>query len=266
MEMTYDPTPVDQPEFTPDEVDSLQVGEQLAEAQERMLAGKYENAEQLEKAYLELQSKLGDREVSDLPEEEQWTGDDPEEENTEEEEPEQTEEARMILDASDEWYRTGTISQETFDQLSEMDSQDLIDTYLELQRNQPEAEPTARDLSDAEVMQIKNFAGGDAEYDNLVGWAGENLAPAYVDAFDQLVETGDPATIQLAVAGLMATYQEANGYEGRMYSGNAPSNDNAPVFRSQAEVVQAMSDPRYDSDPAYRQDVFDALERSDIQF
>ena len=37
-------------------------------------------------------------------------------------------------------------------------------------------------------------------------------------------------------------------------------------FRSQAEVVQAMSDPRYDRDEAYRQDVYDKLERSDIQF
>ena len=264
MEMTYDPTPADQPEFSQEEMDSLQVGEQLAIAEERMLAGKYENAEQLEKAYLELQSKLGEREVSDFPEEDERTGDDPEEEETQEEEPEQTEEARMILDASDEWYRTGTISQETFDQLSEMDSQDLIDTYLELQRNQPQAE--APDLSDMEVASIKNFAGGEQEYNDLVGWAGETLDSTYIDAFDNIVATGDPATIQLAVAGLMAAYQEANGYEGRMYSGGAPTGDNAPVFRSQAEVVEAMSDPRYENDPAYRQDVYEALERSNIQF
>ena len=37
-------------------------------------------------------------------------------------------------------------------------------------------------------------------------------------------------------------------------------------FRSQAEVVQAMSDPRYDTDPAYRQDVYDKLEISNVQF
>ena len=45
----------------------------------------------------------------------------------------------------------------------------------------------------------------------------------------------------------------------------APSTD-GNVFRSQAEVVAAMGDPRYDADPAYRQDVFEKLERSNIQF
>ena len=40
----------------------------------------------------------------------------------------------------------------------------------------------------------------------------------------------------------------------------------ADVFRSQAEVVRAMQDPRYDSDPAYRNDVMMKLERSDIEF
>ncbi len=54
MEFTYDPTPVDQPEFTAEELDSLQVGEAIQQAEQQMLAGKYENAEQLEKAYLEL--------------------------------------------------------------------------------------------------------------------------------------------------------------------------------------------------------------------
>ena len=38
------------------------------------------------------------------------------------------------------------------------------------------------------------------------------------------------------------------------------------VFRSQAEVVAAMNDIKYDRDPAYRQDVYDKLERSNLQF
>ena len=61
-EITYDPSNPDAPEFTPDELDSLQVGENIAAAEDRMLAGKYENAEQLEKAYLELQEMLGKKE------------------------------------------------------------------------------------------------------------------------------------------------------------------------------------------------------------
>ena len=58
---------------------------------------------------------------------------------------------------------------------------------------------------------------------------------------------------------------EAVGYDGRMLSGKAPQ-ASGDVFRSQAEVVAAMSDPRYDRDPAYRQDLIEKLDRSDIQF
>ena len=41
---------------------------------------------------------------------------------------------------------------------------------------------------------------------------------------------------------------------------------NSEVFRSQAELVAAMGDPRYDNDPAYRQDVISKLDRSKINF
>ena len=53
--LTYDSTPADQPEFSEEEQDSLAVGEALEQQQNQRLAGKFENAEQLEKAYLELQ-------------------------------------------------------------------------------------------------------------------------------------------------------------------------------------------------------------------
>ena len=47
-------------DLTPDEQDSLQVGEQIQEQQEQLLAGKYKDAADLEKAYIELQKKLGE--------------------------------------------------------------------------------------------------------------------------------------------------------------------------------------------------------------
>ena len=45
--------------LTPDEQDSLQVGEQIQQQEEQLLAGKYKSAEELEKAYVSLQQKLG---------------------------------------------------------------------------------------------------------------------------------------------------------------------------------------------------------------
>jgi hypothetical protein len=70
--------------------------------------------------------------------------------------------------------------------------------------------------------------------------------------------------INLALQALYYRYTDAMGYEGQMIQGKpARSHD---VFQSQAEVVRAMSDRRYDRDPAYRQEVVEKLGRSDLEF
>ena len=76
---------------------------------------------------------------------------------------------------------------------------------------------------------------------------------------------GNIGAIQLAVNGLKSQYEQANGYEGKMYTGKAPTSTK-DTFRSQAELVAAMNDKRYDKDPAYRQDVIAKLDRSDLEF
>ena len=58
--LTYDSSESAPGELNAEEQDSLAVGEQMLEAEQQLLAGKYENAEQLEKAYIELQKKLGE--------------------------------------------------------------------------------------------------------------------------------------------------------------------------------------------------------------
>ena len=63
--LTYDPTPADAPEFTEEEQDSLRVADELGEKENELLAGKYQSAEELEEAYLNLQKKLGSRDEDD---------------------------------------------------------------------------------------------------------------------------------------------------------------------------------------------------------
>ena len=63
----------------------------------------------------------------------------------------------------------------------------------------------------------------------------------------------------------MNKYENAVGVEGQLITGKAPS-ASTDTFRSQAELVAAMGDPRYDNDPAYRQDVISKLDRSKINF
>ena len=252
--------------LTPAEQESLAVGEELVAQQEGLLAGKYKDAAELEKAYVELQSKLGEKGNKDSGE----TGDTKDSSEVESEETtEETEEtpqaspaAELISSASEEFNDKGELTPETLDKFSSMSSRDLVNAYMELQRNSPDIAEPAADISDASVNEVKNFAGGEQAYENMVNWASQNLDQKSIEAFDSIVNTGSVDAIKLAVSGLRTQYENANGYEGTMYTGKAPQTSK-DVFRSQAELVEAMSDRRYDRDPAYRQDVIDKLERSD---
>ena len=254
--LNYNPTDPNAPEFSEDEQNSLEVAEKLGQEEAELYAGKFENAEELENAYLELQKKLGSSEDEDEP----TTLDEDEDEE------EWSEGAQVIADASEEYYANeGQLSEETMQKFTEMSSTDLVNAYLEIQANVPEQTQTeAADLTDAEMNQVYNSAGGEAAYEQLTGWAAENLAENKLDAFNSIVDQGDATAIQIAIAGLKAEYENTEGYEGTMLTGKAARTRDA--FRSQAEVVAAMSDPRYDRDPAYRQDLYDKLERSNVEF
>lgn len=245
--------------LTADEQDSLAVGEKIVEQQEQLLAGKYKDAQELEKAYVELQKKLGDQESE--PEQTSAT------EETEEQ-PSLSDGASLITSASDEFNTDGKLSPETLDKFSSMSSKDLVEAYMEIQ-NSPQykdqlSQPVA-ELSDGEFNQIYNSAGGEQQYKTMIEWAGQNLDKQSAAAFDNIVNTGTVDAIKFAVAGLKSQYEAANGYEGKMFTGKTAP-DRGDVFRSQAELVAAMNDRRYDSDPAYRQDVIEKLDRSDLEF
>ena len=246
--------------LTPEEQDSLAVGEKMQAAEDNLLAGKYKDAQELEKAYVELQKKLGEKEQST----EQATEEQPEDK------PQLSEGASLITSASDEYYANGNkLSDETMAKFSAMSSQDLIKAYMEVQKTpefqQQQQSAPAADITPAQVNQIKNAAGGEQAYANIVNWAKGSLPQDQLNAFNEVVNSGSVQAIQLAVSGLKSQYDNANGVEGKLVTGKAAPN-NGDVFRSQQELVRAMNDPRYDNDPAYRQDVIEKLDRSDLEF
>ena len=256
--LNYDPTDPDAPELSEDEQDSLEVAEKLGQQESELYAGKFENAEELENAYLELQRKLGSDD-----------DDDEVEDTTLDEDEVEYDEATVagietIQDASDEYYENeGNLSAETMEKFGQMDARDLVNAFMAIQENSDPAD-SYPDLSDAEMNTVYNSVGGEAEYGKLTSWAAENMDDKALDAFNTIIDQGNPTAIQIAVAGMKAEYDNSEGYEGRMLTGKAARATDG--FRSQAEVVQAMSDPRYDKDPAYRQDLYDKLERSNVAF
>ena len=250
--LTYDPTPAEQPEFNEAEQEALAVGEQAAADQQQMLAGKFKDAEALEQAYIELQKKLGDtnEEAPELQQQEETT----------EEEVEVSPAAELITEASQMYAETGELTPEVMEQFTSMSSSDLVNAYMEMQGQIPSA-----DLTDQQVNNIYGVVGGQENYQRVIEWSKDNLDQTDIEAFDNLVDSGNDRMIALAVSGLNSLMEKNVGFEGEMATGRAPRQQ-ADVFRSQAEVVEAMQDPRYDRDPAYRNDVFEKLGRSNVNY
>ena len=286
---TNTPTETVLDSLTAEEQDSLAVGEEMAQQQETLLAGKYKNAEELEKAYKELEQKLGSQEEPEAePEAEAET----EPETIEEELAKGYKEDGTVdyskvtetygSEISDVMQKAGvdpwSISQEFHDnqgqytpemvkQLTDAGfSEAAVKSYFAGRAAESGYTSNVADITDSQIADIQTKAGGAETYKNLVGWAQQNLSEASINAFDNVINTGTIDEINFAVAGLKAQYDNANGFEGKMYTGKAPTSTSQDVFRSQAELVAAMSDARYDKDPAYRQDVIEKLDRSDLDF
>ena len=194
--LSYDNTP-DADVLTEEEQDSLQVGEQMVAEQEGLLAGKYKSAEDLEQAYLSLQKKLGQQE-----EEVDYESSDEgyeEDEGTDEEVSEYAPAVSLINDASEEYYANdGQLSEETVEKFSEMSSTDLVNAYLEIQANNPQAPQQGVEMTEGQVNSIQNAAGGEANYNRVIEWAANNLPNNQIDAFDSVVDSGNPAAIGIA--------------------------------------------------------------------
>lgn len=250
------PTETVETNLTPDEQDSLRVaeaqeqGKEPAPAEEPLLAGKYKNAEELEKAYKELESKLGEKK---------------EEEKAEPDKPNFSDNAQLITNASEEWSKAGgKLTDATKSKLAEMSSADLLNAYMEVQAS---AAPIQQipEITTSDIASIKQSVGGDTQYTQVINWAKSNLPESVIQGYDQTIESGSLDAIKLAAAGLKAQYEAANGSEGKTYTGK-PASNKGDTFRSQAELLRAMNDPRYDQDEAYRMDVMEKLDRSDINF
>ena len=168
------------------------------------------------------------------------------------------------------------------------DASSLEQAYLELQKKLGEPKEDVRDeegveeteapeeveesedsqqetLTEAQAKELFKMVGGEKAYQSMINWAGQNLSKQEVEMYDSVMGRGDPNAIFFAVQALNNKYVDAVGNDGNLLTGRGAAKE-SQGFRSQAELVQAMSDPRYDNDPAYRSDVIRKLENSDIAF
>ncbi len=170
------------------------------------------------------------------------------------------------------------------------DQSSLEQAYLELQKklgqptDEPEAgeeaeqeeqpsneeeapeEDTGEQLSEEQADQLFEMVGGKKAYKSMVDWAGQNFTKEEIQMYDSVMAKGDPNSIFFAVQALNSKYTDAVGNDGQLLTGKRSAAQQNEQFRSQQELVQAMNDPRYDRDPAFRDDVIRKLQNSDIDF
>ena len=242
-------------DLTTEEKDSLLIGEDMERQQENLLAGKYKDPAELETAYKELEKKLGEKSDGDSEEVES--------ENETEEEVSNDREQNIL----DQLWEEGTndkLTKETFDQLKSMDPVEVAKMAMK-QRSEAQQAPQSREFTEKDVQQIQGLVGGQENYNNMMGWAAENIPDQEVNLFDAVMDRGDPLAAYFAVQSMALRYQDGVGREGQMIKGKAPKAQ-GDVFNSQAELIEAQSDPRYATDEAYQEAVLQKLERSNINF
>ena len=151
------------------------------------------------------------------------------------------------------------------DEVQSTEDESESTTSAEEEETSSEPEADVETLSEAQAEQLMDMVGGDKAYKSMLDWAGDNFSKEEVEMYDGVMESGNPNAIFFAVQALQARYNDAVGSDGQLLTGRGAQNTD-DSFKSQAELVAAMSDPRYDRDPAYRADLMRRLENSDVEF
>lgn len=203
------------------------------------LPEKFKTAEDMAKAYSELESKQGKKTEAD-PEIPRVEG-----------KPITADELQSF---QAEYTEKGGLSDETYATLEARGfDKSIVDSYVQGQIA----------LAQTHANAVFGIAGGKEGYMSLLGWAKSNLSTTEAAAADKIIQSGDFAAIETTLNGLMARREKAEGRAPASHvSGRNPATTGVKGFSSDKEVSLAMRDPRYRTDPSYRAEVEDRLRAS----
>jgi hypothetical protein len=126
-------------------------------------------------------------------------------------------------------------------------------------------------MSSADEAQIIGEIGGQEAFQQLSGWAKENLEPAELADYNAVVDSGNKSAIRWALKAMQARSGAgaASSSEPRLIRGQAPAAE-PRRFNSKSEVLEAMNkrDSRgrklYEVDTEYQRKFAELLENSDV--
>ena len=213
--------------------EQLKEDEPAEEERPEWLDDKFESPEEMAKAYEALQKKMSkpkaekkDAKAPEVSPVEATTG--------------------AIDSARGEFAETGELSDKTFDALEAAGlPREFVEQYIAGQEA----------MSVQQAATIQESIGGAGNYEAMSEWAGENLADGDLDAFNSIVEGSSVEQARVAVKGLYAQFLAAGGKGPALVQGSTSGDSGVKPFGSTAQVTEAMRDPRYANDPAYRENV-----------
>lgn len=175
---------------------------------------------------------------------------------------EEAQQAKSVLDSAGlDWdavnahyAQNGNLSDDHFAALEKVGiPRQMAEQYVEGQKA----------LNSQRRAEVLSTIGGEEAYKAVTEWAAKNLSADEIKSYNTIVSGSDINASKIAIAGLNARYAAANGSEPKLISGETGQSA-FTGFRSTAELKTAMADPRYKTDPAYRQDVQNRLAVSSI--
>jgi hypothetical protein len=247
---------VDSVEIKTEETTSEKLVEEKQSTQSvQGLPEKFKSVEDLAKSYSELEKKLGEQapkqETVDPVSATKLKEEAPKQENSLEIAEDAVENAGLNFDTlAQEYAEKGQLGDESYKALEQSGiPKAYVDQFIAGQKA----------IGEQQITMV----GGEEAYNEMASWASKNMSEGEKKAYNAAVNSADMDTVKLAVDGLRAKYQAANGTEPSLMQGKA-----TPVaeqgFESWAEVTAAMADPRYSKDPAYQEAVKQKLANSEL--
>ena len=212
------------------------------------LPEKFKSAEELSKAYSELEKQFTNKQTEEAPVDEEIKKDGLEI-------PKNAPSTGFDMGKfADEYADNGELSNNSYNELAKQGlDKGLVDEYIRGQKA----------IAETQTTQVYETVGGQEKYSELISWAGNNLSEGEQTAFNDLTATGSIDQIKLAVQGLMTKAGMTNQPQQEMIQGDV-NNTAVEQFNSVQQVTEAMNDPRYDKDPVYRKEVERKLGNSSV--
>tara|TARA_B100000795_G_scaffold138067_1_gene103112 strand:- start:31 stop:819 length:789 start_codon:yes stop_codon:yes gene_type:complete len=213
------------------------------------LPEKFKTPEDLAKSYAALEKKMSSGESADTPAT-------PETEIPTDSAEEAVENAGLDFDSLQTEYQANQgLTDDTYDSLAKSGiPREVVDSYIAGQEQ----------LATSLRATMFDSVGGEEAYGTMMGWASTNLTAGEVDSYNKTMNSGDTDQIQMTVHGLKARYQAANGSDPKLISGDTTAANAGGRFESVAQLTEAMRDPRYAKDSAFRNSVQNRLSNSSI--